>query len=1021
MIIRTLAVLRKLASIKVRWNIRFVAGIPKRNSIPRMLSNAKYQDWEICYYNQIGEFCRFLWREFACIHNPKYPKSHMSHLTEKRADRRREVKRSPKVPVALWSGIEISEWILCCAILLLILALPWYYGCVQWKSQYILAWVGVVFSCSMAVHCIVSMVSKSRDLSIPWLTWLFFFLGAMAFLQSSPIFSWQGNEIAPRSVQLQRWALGLSDAPSSMQKTLYTTSNQPDRDGTDLISKVPCDLKNVPDAERKLAWSIEPLHTRGAAVSLMLCGLFVWMGRAVFSNASKQLWLFGTLTLIGMLIACVGVQGAISYQSLNFLGLRSGSSFATFVSKNSAGGFYNICIAGSLGLLGWTLLNTQRSSKDTRYRFPDTSYIAKARGFAEDSLADLNTAQISAMLCLIGIVAALLISLCRGAAVSALGAIVISAFIANSRNGSRGNWAVAVAVATTIVASLVAFQVDEKAYARLGSLSEIDLEEELQAGRAYIWSVAWKAMTFYGWLGSGLGTFHFAYLPFQEPSSIGWYYHAESLYAQCGVELGYLGVTALAVAIVVLVAGLQRPPAKENWRLAFPSKLAGAYLVFSQAFHSFVDFAIILPALFVPACVLIGSVQGTLQNAQIAPVRKRGRSDSSRTDPPVMPKSIPWVRNGLLGIMVAAGSGYAIASSIDSVRSLSVSEAMLDWTKAEEKKPLEDQTSERVIEMAKIWASDNALLKQNPDAMGAFANSLLFDYRMKNFDYRMKQLIASKQTVPWSQVWRDTSPVFLQLALDREKNPMKREQIIKSVGGQNAIDLLGKSANWYALGQTKSPLDWRLLWGRCLTNTECDRNEIAKLLPASLVLAKHNAQQLLATTVLFRDQFDQKQHERILTQAMKSNPSVSVNSAKLLAMEREDNTVSIEIFPQKYDVLETIAKVIFTKELFPKTNRQLWERARELVAKAPVTASRRHLWLADSSSALGDVKGEITHLRAAVLAEPNSIMLHCRLANRLLDIKDVNGAKAVLEKLKRQDPENSEVKALADRILKYKD
>ncbi len=942
----------------------------------------------------------------------KYLKSYMSHLTEKRADRRREVKRFPKVPVGLWSGIEISESILCCAILLLILALPWNYGCVQWKSQYILAWVGVVFSCSMALHCIVSMVSKSRDLSIPWLTWLLFFLGAIAFLQSTPIFSWQGNEVAPRSVQLQRWALGLSDAPASMQKTLYTTSKQPDRDGADLISKVPCDLKNVPDAERKLAWSIEPLHTRGAAISLMLCGLFVWIGRAVFSNSSNQLWLFGTLTLIGMLIACVGVQGAISYQSLNFLGLRSGGSFATFVSKNSAGGFYNICIAGSLGLLGWTLLNTQRNSKDNRYRFPDTSIIGKLRGFAEDSLADLNTAQITAMLCLIGIVAALLISLCRGAAVSALGAIVISAFIANARNGSRGNWAVAVAVATTIVASLVAFQVDEKAYARLGSLSEIDLEEELQAGRAYIWSVAWKAMTFYGWLGSGLGTFHFAYLPFQEPSSVGWYYHAESLYAQCGVELGYLGVTALVIAIVMLVAGLQRPPAKENWRLAFPSKLAGAYLVFSQAFHSFVDFAIILPALFVPACVLIGSVQGTLQNAQIAPARKRGRSDSSRTDLPVKPKSIPWLRNGLLGIMVAAGSGYAIASSLDSVRSLSVSEAMLDWTKAEERKPLEEQTPARVREMAKIWANDNALLKQNPAAMGAFANSLLFDYRMN-------QMIASKTTSAWSEVWRDTSPVFLQMALDREQSQTKKEQIIESVGGREAIDLLGKSANWYALGQTKSPLDWRLLWGRCLANTECDRNEVAKLLPASLVLAKHNAQQLLATTVLFRDQFDQSQHERILSQAMKSNPSAAVNSAKLLAMERKDNTVPIAIFPQRYDVLQSIAsaKDTFTKDRFPKTNRQLWERARELVEQAPMTASRRHLWLADSSAALGDVNGEISHLQDAVRKEPNSITLQCRLANRLLDIKDINGAKKVLETLRRQDPESSEVKALAERIL----
>ena len=951
----------------------------------------------------------------------------MSHLTEKRADRRREVKRSPKVPRGLWSGIETSEWILCCAVLLLILALPWYYGCVQWKSQYILAWVGVVFSCSMALHCIVSMVSRSRDLSIPWLTWLFFFLGGMAFLQSSPIFSWQGNDVAPRSVQLQRWALGLSDAPSSLQKTLYTTSKQPARDGPDLISNVPCDLKNVPDAERKLAWSIEPLHTRGAAGSLMLCGLLVWIGRAVFSNSSKQLWLFGTLTLIGMLIACVGVQGAISYQSLNFLGLRSGSSFATFVSKNSAGGFYNICIAGSLGLLGWTLLNTQRNSKDTRYRFPDTSLFAKVRGFAEDSLADLNTAQITAMLCLIGIVAALLISLCRGAAVSALGAIVIAAFIANARSPSRGNWAIAVAVATTIFASLVAFQIDEKAYARLESLSEIDIDEELQAGRAYIWSVAWKAMTFYGWLGSGLGTFHYAYLPFQEPSSGGWYYHAESLYAQCGVELGYLGITAFAVAIVMLVAGLQRPPAKENWKLAFPSKLAGAYLVFSQAFHSFVDFAIILPALFVPACVLIGSVQGTLQNAQIAPVRKRGRSDASRTVPSGTTKKIPCVRNGLLGIMVAAGSGYAIASSVDSLRSLSVSEAILDWTKAEEKKPLKEQTPARVKEIAKIWASDNALLKQNPDAMGAFANSLLFDFRMN-------QLIAPPPTGDWSQAWRDTSPVFLQLALEREQNPMRREQIIESVGGKNAVDLLGKSANWYALGQTKSPLDWRLVWGRCLANTECDRNEIAKLLPASLVLAKHNAQQLLATTVLFRDQFDQSQHERILSQAMKSNPSAAVNSAKLLAMEREDNNVPIEIFPQKYDVLKTIATTegTFTADRFPKTNEQLWGRARELIKKAPMTASQRHLWLANSSAALNDLEGEISHLQDAAKAEPNSISIHCRLANRLLDIKDrlldimdtdgakevFDRAKEILSKLERQDPTNSEVKAIAERISK---
>ena len=928
-----------------------------------------------------------------------------------RVEKRREKQRTSKTAATSWSAIDISEWILCCSSLLLIIALPWYYGTVEWKSQYVLAWVGVVFCASVFLHCIVSIASKSRNLSIPWLTWLFFLLGFVAFIQSRPLFSWQGNGVAPPSVQIQRWALGLAEAPKSLEGSLLATSKSTSLDGSISSASLPCDLKNVPESERNLAWSIEPLHTRGAVVSLLLCGLFVWIGQVVFSDPRKQLWLFIAMTAIGILIACVGIQGAISYKEENFLGLRSGGSFATFVSKNSAGGFYNVCIAGCLGLLGWTLLNTERSSKDTRYRFAEKSLISKIRGFAEDSLADLNTAQISAVLCLVGIVAALLISLCRGAAVSALGAILIASLIANAKNRSRGSWAVAVIVTTAFVACMVGFQVDDKAYARLESLSEIDIENELREGRAYIWSVAWKAMKFYGWLGSGLGTFHFAYLPFQEPSSQAWFYHAESLYAQCGVELGYLGIVVLVLALIKILSGLQRPSAKDNWGLAFPSKLAGVYLVISQAFHSFVDFAIILPALFVPACVLMGSVLGTLRNAAIAPIKKRSRSDSTQTVQAMKPKSIPWLRNGLLGILVSAGCGLAIFYLVDSIRSLSVAESMVDWTKAEEKKRLEDQKSDRVVEMAKIWASENALLKENSVAMRSVADSLLFDYRMN-------QLIVSPPTVDWAEAWINTSPVFLQLGLQREQDQIKKDQIIESIGGQKAIDLLERSANWYALGQTKSPLDWRLLWGRCLSNTVCDRNDIAKLLPGSMVIAKHNAQQLLATTILFRDQFDESQFDRILAQAMKANPAAAINSAKLIAMERTDKDISVKIFPQRSDILESIAKDIFTKAGFPETNRQLWERARDLIGQASMTASRREIWLADSSKALGDVNGEIAHLKIAVKYEPNNIKLQCRLANLLIDIFDANGANKILTKLQGIDRSNVEVKELAERIPK---
>ena len=937
-----------------------------------------------------------------------------------RTEKRRERKPTSKAPKKSWRAIDVSSWFLRCSVLLLIIALPWNYGSVEWGSQYGLAWAGAFICVAIAVHCMISVSSKSGDLSIPWLTWLFFLFGFVAFVQSLSMYSWQGSGIAPASVQVQRWALGLTSAPKSLQSNLLVTSNEASPDESKARMDVPCDLKSVPESDRRLAWSIEPLHTRGAVASLLLCGLFVWVGRLAFSDAKKQLWLFGTLTGIGIVIACVGIQGAVSYRSENFLGLRSGSSFATFVSKNSAGGFYNICIAGCLGLLGWTLLHTQRASKDNRYRFPDTTLFSKIRGFAEDSLADLNTAQIAMVLCLISIVAALLISLCRGAAVSALGAIIVACLIANAKSRSSGNWVVSVAVATVLVACMVGFQIDDRAYARLESLSEIDLEDELREGRVYIWSIAWKAMSFYGLLGSGLGTFHFAYLPFQEPSSQGWYYHAESLYAQCGVELGYIGVSVLVLAIVALLAGLQRPVAKENWGVAFPSKLAGTYLVVSQALHSFVDFAIIIPALFVPACALIGSAQGALQKAEIAPVRKRARSDTTTPTLAVLAIETPWLRNGLVSGLIAIGIGLAVLSSTASLHSLAMAESMEAWIKLEEKQTLELQApssvrEDRVHETAKIWSMGNATWKENPMAMRAFADSHIFDFRMN-------QMIKTPPKGDWLEPWMYTSPAALQRVMNQDKDGSMKEQIIEEVGGQKAIRLLESASNLYALGQSKSPLDWRLLWGRCLSNTSCPRNEIVKLLPASMTIAKHNAQQLLASAVLFRDQFDQSQFERVLSQAMKSNPGYETarDSAKIIALESADKDIPIKIFPQRYDVLESIAtdKDTFTKDAFPKTNDRLWERAQELIMTARIPPASREVWLAKSWAARNDINEELFHLNAAIRFEPINIKLHFNLAKRLIDTGDINRAGYVLTDMKKLNPKSSESIVISDLIAK---
>ncbi|MFY7878292.1 MAG: hypothetical protein ACOVQM_22735, partial [Pirellula sp.] len=235
----------------------------------------------------------------------------------------------------------------------MILVLPWYFGCATWSGQQYLFMAAIPLAILVGVHCVICLVKRKGNSRIPWLSWVFFGLGGLAWVQSQGVFSWEPSMLSPPSVAVQRWALGVAEAPAALGQHLLTSPQEVNANDSD--SKILCDLQDIPQEKRFLAWSIEPMHTKAAMAAMFLCGLLIWVGTMVFSEPLHQLCLFGVMTLGGVLIACFGIQCAISYQTENFLGLTSGGSYATFVSKNSAGGFLNVCIAGALGLLGWTL------------------------------------------------------------------------------------------------------------------------------------------------------------------------------------------------------------------------------------------------------------------------------------------------------------------------------------------------------------------------------------------------------------------------------------------------------------------------------------------------------------------------------------------------------------------------------------------------------------------------------------------------------------------------------------------
>ena len=933
------------------------------------------------------------------MYNPGFAKSKRSSRS------RRDRKAYTPIPLEV-----ISAWTIRGFVLAIILALPWYFGCATWSGQQYLYMAAIPLAILVGVHCFIGFIKKKGNAKIPWLSWVFFGLGSLAWIQSLGVFSWEPSMLSPPSVAVQRWALGVAEAPAALEPNLLTSRQA--NISVDSDSKILCDLKEISNEKRYLAWSIEPMHTKAAMVAMFLCGMLVWVGTMVFSEPLHQLCLFGVMTLGGVLIACFGIQCAISYQTENFLGLTSGGSYATFVSKNSAGGFLNVCIAGALGLLGWTLLNTKRKSNDVRYKFPDANPFLKIRGLVEDLLSDLNTPQIASMLCLITIVASLVISLCRGAALSAFAAMIASVLLANAKNQSRGAVATSFALTLVSLACLLGFQLDDQAYTRLESVSEIDFEEELRTGRAYIWGVAWQATKFYGWLGSGLGTFHFAYLPFQRPSSPNWYYHAESLYAQCAVELGLFGLVVLVASLVAVFVTLQRKLPTEDWRVVFPAKLAVGYLLFSQALHSFVDFAMIVPSLWVPACVLLGSVMGLYRRLGNALVVSRKHKQPSSKAEANLPKEATSQRSRVLGLGLSMGLAFGFYLGNASVQSLATSDSMEKWVKLENKKPLSDRSREQVMELAKIWSKNQHTLEENSTAMRLFADAFVSDYRIR-------QVAAAAQQTEAEQAWVNSSPVLLNIILEKELSSKDRERVIEAVGGDKALSKLASASKWYALGQSKSPLDWRFLLGRCSTNLNCTSAAMVHLIQQHNQLSMHNAQKLLSASILFRNYLGPKDLETIRLQAMKSSMASSISVAKLIANETEDDSVSIDIFPQRSEILQTLALQVFKKDQFPNTYFALWERARKLISGSPMTESRREIWLADASLAIDDSLGEIEHLKNAIRYEPTNVKLICRLSNRLIESGELQQARTFCDQARRLDPLNEEVKALVARVLQF--
>ena len=586
-------------------------------------------------------------------------------------------------------------------LLVLLAIVPWYFGTVDWTTQYyylilasLICGLGVIINLSILFHrsrgsidLETSSQSQSSNSSRkssesserakrhaarkldqrrvqkyahldkylpsvsrllpPLPAILFLVVAAWATLQTVPLYSLQNSTAGPNVVQMQRLFLG-ENAPQVAARLNISQVDLEQNTGVEANTNALLSSVESRAADKKLSWSIEPLHTQAAAGMMGLIAALVWLGRCYFSDRVGQMWLFSAISIVGVLVALVGVAGLLAYDKTNFLGLSKGYSFGPFVSRNSGGCFLNLCLSASMGMT--TLAFTQASQRhtDTRYRSTDNDSLSSIFARIEAAIGQLTTLQIGCIIVNAILFAAVISTASRGASISAVAAVFMVLAFSGGRSGGTAKFLIAIIIAAIGTTFLFYFELDDRLRKRF---DQSIWEDNFESGRKFIWGVSYYASLFYSSTGSGLGTFHFAHLPFLNGPANTWYYHAESIYWQALVELGWIALVIFAGLGLVFFRvlfphrksrtsggtssfgiGGETQVANSNSSSGSSSPNAaatvGLALLITQGLHSFFDFSLVLPSCFVTAALLLGAIYGESLNAVKVKVQKFSSSSS---------------------------------------------------------------------------------------------------------------------------------------------------------------------------------------------------------------------------------------------------------------------------------------------------------------------------------------------------------------------------------------------------------
>ena len=412
--------------------------------------------------------------------------------------------------------------------------------------------------------------------------------------------------------------------------------------------------------------TVSPAATRTAVGTLLAVSLLALVGFEHFR--SLRILGLAAVVLLGSGLA-VGGTGLVQLAQDSELAINQqwklgiSKAFGPFVNPNGAAGWLLMSFAISAGWLGWYL---KAAAIDARSSLMHETLRNRLPRELHRFIANLSPSPVIILICFLVFFSAIGATFSRGGILALLASLTAALFLRASLKRLPLLLVITVVGAFGIILLLDWLRIRNDVVAEITSVAEL---ESAAASRVQHWLNSLRAVMDFPLLGTGLGSYRYATLPYQDDYTGLWFINADNYFVEMIVEGGivglicYLSLSLCGIQSAYLLTGLPAEINAHRRRSRTTSSLRVAVgtiavmMTVSQMVSGFFDFGVGLPPGLATFCLLLGVCSGIVR--QTSPTFVHEWSQQATVNPMASGYFVcrAWVPIGItLCLMAGAGA-----------------------------------------------------------------------------------------------------------------------------------------------------------------------------------------------------------------------------------------------------------------------------------------------------------------------------------------------------------------------------